>query len=90
MTNDKLKVLNEEIARQLGLKCIDCGSRKVVYAISKPLPTFPEGAYCYKCLRTRCIKSRMIPFPIPEDLLNNLKRALGLPITAAPIIIKQG
>lgn len=73
------QVLDEEIARQIGLKCLDCGSKHVIYAITAPCPpAFPAGAYCYKCLLVRCGKSQMIPFPIPETVLNMLKHDLKL------------
>ncbi len=86
--NDRLIVLDEELARQVGLKCCLCGSKKVVYGITKPFrDIFPEGAYCYKCLVQRCRLSRMIPFPIPTELLNSLKRDMGLEITTPPIYI---
>lgn len=73
-------VADEELARRLlGLSCLDCGSKHVVYAISRPYtPAFPEGAYCYKCLSIRCRKSRIIPFPIPENILNALQYDLIL------------
>jgi len=87
-----LKVIDGEIATQLGMRCIDCGSKYVVYAISKPiLPAFPEGAYCYKCLLTRCRYSHMIPMPIPEQLLDMLKADLGLtPMTKFYTIKEKG
>lgn len=67
-------ILDDEIARQLGYTCRDCGSKKVVYYISNPLPpVFGHGAYCYNCLFNRCVKGRMIPFPIPQNLLDSLK-----------------
>jgi len=86
---DKGIWLPGEDARQLGLKCRDCGSKKVVYYISIPFGTlFPEGAYCYKCLLKRCQAAMMIPFPIEENLLNNLKVGMGLRINTPPRVIK--
>ena len=79
-------VLDEECARQIGLACTLCGSKKVVYAILEPFKDiFPPGAYCYKCLLGRCRLSRMIPFPIPAELLNKLKLDMGLAITTPPL-----
>ena len=72
-------VLDEELARQIGLKCHDCNSAWVVYGITAPCPpAFPAGAYCYKCLLTRARASHMIPMPMPTDLLDKLKADLGL------------
>jgi len=94
--NDKLgslppdmpAVADEELARQIGLKCCLCGSKKVVYAIEKPFgDIFPPGAYCYKDLLQRCRLSHMIPFPIPGELLDSLKRDMGLSITTPPIYL---
>ena len=80
-----LIILDEEDGRQVGVKCIFCGSRKVVYAISKSLGiVWPLGAYCYKCLLTRVTKSRSIPFPIPQDLLDKLKHDSGIGINTPP------
>lgn len=74
-----------EDARQLGVKCIFCGRRDVVYYISNPMgDIFPPGAYCYICLLERCKISRIIPFPIPEVLLDKLKLDMGLEITTPP------
>lgn len=81
----RFAVLDEEVAKQLELKCFFCGSKKPVYAITKGLgPAFPRGAYCYKCLLTRCKATRCIPYPIPGELLDKIKRDMGLPITAIP------
>ena len=86
MDNDLPLVLDQELARQMELKCCLCGSKKVVYAITEPFKDiFPPGAYCYKDLLQRCRLSRMIPFPIPTELLNSLKRDMGLEITTPPI-----
>lgn len=81
----------DEEARQFGLKCLDCGTKKVIYFISKPFgQVYPAGAYCYKCLLTRAKNSRrvyggfIIPFPIAEDTLNKLKCDLGLKINSPP------
>jgi len=72
-------MLDQELARQAELLCIDCNSKKVVYAIFQPYPpAFPRGAYCYKCLLKRCRASNMIPFPIEMDLLDKLQADLGL------------
>ena len=72
-------VLDEELARQIGLKCHDCSSKHVIYGITQPHPpAFPAGAYCYKCLLTRCRKSQMIPFPMPLNILDQLKYDLKL------------
>ena len=78
-------ILPGEDARQLGAKCHDCGSRNVVYYISNPLgQILPAGAYCYTDLLRRCKAFKLVPYPIPQDLLDNLKRDMGLPVTAAP------
>ena len=70
-------VFDDEIARQMGLKCMDCNSKHVVYAITNPYPpAFPAGAYCFKCLSVCCVKSRILPFPLPEHLLDALKHDL--------------
>lgn len=88
--SDKQIVFNEELARQHELKCCLCGSKKVVYAINKPLKgVFPPGAYCYRCLLKRCRLSRIIPFPIPPDLLNSLKLDMGLSITDPPLKFRK-
>ena len=74
LSGAKDTVFDEEIARQMGYKCMDCGSKKVVYFISSPhSPAFPRGAYCYPCLLKRCLAARMIPFPIPLAVLECLK-----------------
>ncbi|MBA7624422.1 hypothetical protein ES703_31831 [subsurface metagenome] len=66
--------LDEEILRQLGYLCLDCDSRKIVYYISVPKPpAFDKGAYCYRCLFNRCLRSGMLPYPIPQDLLDALR-----------------
>lgn len=80
-------MLGEEVARQLMVKCIECGSPKVVYAITKTVDGWPPGAYCYKCLLAMCKKTRQIPFPMPEVLLDNIKKSLGVVYTQAPVII---
>lgn len=81
-------VADQELARQIGLRCCLCNSKKVVYAITEPFKdVFPPGAYCYRCLIQRCRLSRMIPFPIPAELLNSLKRDMGLKITTPPLYV---
>jgi len=78
-------MITEESIRQLGATCRDCGSRKVVYFISKPLAQhFDKGAYCYPHLLNRCKIARIIPYPIELELLNKLKEDIGIPITQAP------
>ena len=78
-------MLPEEYVRQLGYHCKVCGSRKVVYFISKPLYNiFPARAYCYSCLCKQCRAARAIPFPIETNLLNQLKLDLGIPINEPP------
>lgn len=72
-------------ARNLGARCRDCGSRKVVYLISKPLgDLFPLGSYCYRCLLARCRVSKIIPYPIEEWLLDQLQADLRIPPGANP------
>ena len=67
-------VIDGEDAHQIGIRCRDCGSSKVVYAITHPHPpAWEAGAYCYKCLLTRCQKSHMIPTPMPELIYDLLK-----------------
>ena len=77
-------MIDGDDARQFGLKCIGCGSPKTIYFISFALTAFPVGAYCYDCLLKRCLASRMIPYPIDEQILNRLKIAMGVGITAVP------
>ena len=56
------------------LKCIECGSKAVVYAIDKPLmKVYKTGALCYKCLLDKVSFSGIIPTPIDSDLLDKLK-----------------
>jgi len=89
--NDKFQVDDGELARQMGLRCMDCNSKNLVYAISKSLGiALPAGAYCYKCLRTRCKATRCIPYPIPADLLEKLKHDMGLSPLAVPLRFKVG
>jgi hypothetical protein len=84
--NDKLIVGDAEIAKLIGAYCSFCGSPRVVYIIDKPLSfVYPAGAYCYKCLSARAKSTRVIPFPIPQELLDSLKHDMGLPVNAAPI-----
>ena len=79
MTHPRGYVLDDELAVQVGLACLDCKSRRVVYAITNPVPpAFPPGAYCYRCLLARCRAAHRIPFPIPLPLLDALKHDLKL------------
>lgn len=72
-------MLDEDLARQIGLRCRDCNSEKVVYAITYSYPpAFLPGAYCYKCLLERCRHSHMIPVPIEMGLLDKLEADLGI------------
>ena len=79
-------MLSQESARDLGATCRDCGSKKVVYTITKPLKAgkFDAGSYCYRCLLKRCSYARLIPYPIELGLLNRLKEDLGIPLEQAP------
>jgi len=71
-------------AKDLGATCRVCGSRQVVYFISNPFMCFERGAYCYPHLLERCRTSHIIPFPIPEPLLNQLKLDMGLALDSRP------
>ncbi len=67
-------VLDEELSKAIGLKCIDCNSPRTVYAITVPRPPhIMPGAYCYNCLLKRCIKAHAVPFPIPLEILDRLE-----------------
>lgn len=78
-------MLTQDAARDMGVKCHDCWTGKVVYFISKPMgKVFEPGGYCYRCLVKRVKASRMIPYPIEENLLNSLKLELGIGIHTPP------
>ena len=77
-------IMLDEDARQLGAKCVECGSRKVVYFISNQYANFQPGSYCYKHLLEKCRYSRLIPFPMPRDVLDSLKRDMGLNVDSLP------
>lgn len=75
----------------LGLKCRDCGSKKVVHKVTVINDLFPLGAYCYKCLLSRCGSTLRlgkvpgkdpyhvaIPMPMEWNLLSRLEVDLGL------------
>ena len=84
---DKPFILTQEPARLLGAACHDCGSRRVVMLIAAPFAgAFEPGAYCYAHLLRRCRASHMIPFPIELELLNSLKRDMGIPLAQAPTL----
>jgi hypothetical protein len=83
-------MLTDEVARQLGETCRDCGRRRVVYFISIPLADlFPPGGYCYPCLLVRCRAARIIPFPIEVNLLDRLKADLNIPAGSRPRYITR-
>ena len=72
-------LVDEDMAKQLGWRCINCGSKDIVYAITEPLPPFfCAGSFCYNCLLHRCRSAHMIPFPIEMGLLDKLQADLGL------------
>lgn len=78
-------MLTDDVARQLGETCRDCGRRQVVYFISIPLAQlFPPGGYCYACLLARCRAARIVPFPIEVNLLDRLKADLKIPPGSRP------
>ena len=80
-------MLDQEPARDMGIKCLDCWSPKVVYFISKPLgKAFEPGGYCYRHLLDRCRRSAMIPYPIELELLNKLKLDLGMRTRTQPTV----
>ena len=64
--------------KNLGVKCQDCKSPKVIYYIAVPAPSFPTGPYCYKCLLNHCRLAHRIPLPMENNLLDSLQRDLGL------------
>jgi len=63
-----------------GRRCVWCGSKHVVYQINDPYPGPFErtGPYCYQCLLAACAIGRRIPYPIEEELLNQLEFNLGI------------
>lgn len=76
-------------AGNIGLKC-RCGAAagKVVYIVTNPLPpavspingrkyaALPEGAYCFKCLKTAVLAAGRIPTPMTEHLFDALRAEL--------------
>jgi len=62
----------------IGVKCHDCLSERVIYQISVPALDFPCGAYCYKCLLNHCRQTHRIPLPMELELLNRLQADLGI------------
>jgi hypothetical protein len=73
-------MLPKDEARDMGATCRDCGSKKVVYFISKPFkPFFDPGGYCYTHLLERCRRARMIPYPIEQTLFDSLKEDMSIP-----------
>lgn len=62
----------------VGVQCVDCQNKKVVYHISVPGPGFPPGPYCYKCLLNRCRASHRIPLPMEAQMLDSLQTDLGI------------
>ncbi|OGO29967.1 MAG: hypothetical protein A2Z29_04685 [Chloroflexi bacterium RBG_16_56_11] len=80
-------MLPSETARDLGVKCLDCSSPKVVYFITAPCVFFPPGAFCYQHLLARCRRARMVPYPIEEPLLDRLRADLGFKKSDRKIIL---
>ena len=79
LPNVPVSAADEQLARDIGITCHDCGSKDIVYTIAVPrLPVWPAGGYCYKHLLERCRRSNQIPFPIPADLLDKLRHDLEL------------
>jgi hypothetical protein len=87
--SDKVnQATNPADLRNHGLKCHDCGSKDIVYAIAVTSYYFPFGAYCYKCLLNRVKVSKRvslkgvdeyyIPTPIPWNLMTDIKHDLRL------------
>jgi len=84
-------MLPGETARDIGVPCLDCGKRNVVYFISKPMGTLiPVGAYCYRHLLARCKAARMIPYPIEAALLDKLQADIRIKPGDRKIIIDLG
>ncbi|MFC1846773.1 hypothetical protein ACFLYS_01775 [Chloroflexota bacterium] len=78
-------------ARQFGIKCRDCGGRKVVYHITVPprvLPeAFPIGAYCLGCLAKRCIATQTVPVPMEDNLFDALKHDISARLGKNKVIV---
>lgn len=72
-------MLPQDESRDLGATCRVCGTRRVVYTITKALgPAFLAGGYCYDHLVKQCQISGCIPYPIDQALLDRVKASLGL------------
>jgi len=84
-------MLPGDYTRPLGMRCVGCNSPATVYYIENPMGrAFRKGSLCYPCLLKGVKASKMIPFPIEENLLNKLKHDAGIGITARPVIIQKG
>ena len=91
LPNIAVTIADERIAKDIGLVCLDCGSKDIVYAIAVPRPpVWPAGAYCYRHLLERCRRSNQIPVPIPADLLDKLRHDLELDPRKRLYFFKEG
>jgi len=63
--------------RAASLKCVVCGSAKVVYAIDVTGHGYQQGAYCYNCLLRKILLTGYCPTPIGTELLDKLKHDSG-------------
>lgn len=60
-----------------GRRCVDCRTKGVV--LENRDPGFGKvGPLCLDCLAIRCGTQKRIPYPMEEQLLDELQRRLGI------------